>query len=588
MTQLLFLCTGNSARSPMAEGFARARAPEGVTVVSAGTHPAERVHPAATEVMGEVGIDISAQRPKALSGLRLSEIDVAVTLCASAAEECTMLLPGQPPQVNWNLPDPAAVKGDAETVREVFRKSRDVVRWLVDDLFDRGYLDALARAHNKTHVVLDSLSEGIIAHDLERRVTYFNRAAESITGYTRQEVIGRDCHEVFPGGLCRDRCGFCGESVPAFDTLAYPIELTTKAGEPREVEMSVRSIRDAEGDVTGVLASLRDVTREHRLARRLGEVESFAGIIGRDSTMLDVFDLIRSVADSNVPVLIQGESGTGKELVAAAIHNEGARAKGLFVPVNCGALPEGLLESELFGHVRGAFTGAIRDKKGRFELADGGTIFLDEIGDISPAMQVKLLRVLQDGAFERVGSSTTIHADVRVISATNRDLVTEMGAARFRQDLYYRISVVPITLPPLRERPGDIPLLVDHITRRLADDAGGREMRLSPAALDALLSHEWPGNVRELQNALQFALVKCRGTTIELSHLPRHIIRGLGESPSAPLPAGGRRKKLDADRVLRALSATGGNKAAAARHLGVGRATLYRFLGDNPGLVPDG
>ena len=588
MAHLLFLCTGNSARSQMAEAFAWARAPDAVTAESAGTDPADRVHPVAIDVMREVSLDISGQRPKGLSAVRLSEIDVAITLCAHAAENCRMILPGQPPQVNWDLPDPAAAQGDPEAVREVFRRSRDEIRRLVDELFDHGYLEALTHAKRTEHLVLDSLAEGIIVHDLQRRITYFNRAAEAITGYDRDEVVGRDCHEIFPGGFCGGKCGFADDAPPRLDAATYSLERVTKSGEPQLVDMCVHAVKERDGQVRGVLASVRDVTREHDLARRLGEIESFAGIIGRDSQMLDLFDLIRSVAAADVPVLIQGESGTGKELVAAAVHNEGPRAAKLFVPVNCGALPEGLLESELFGHVRGAFTGAIRDKKGRFELAHGGTIFLDEIGDVSPAMQVKLLRVLQEGAFERVGSTATIRVDVRVISATNKDLQAEIAAARFRKDLFYRLCVVPITLPPLRERRGDIPLLVDHILKRVTAQAGREPPSLAPAALDALLSHEWPGNVRELQNALQFALVKCRDTRIELDHLPPHIVRRVRYLPPPARPTGGRRRKLDAERVLRALRATHGNKAEAARNLGVGRATLYRFLRDNPDLLPRG
>ena len=287
-----------------------------------------------------------------------------------------------------------------------------------------------------------------------------------------------------------------------------------------------------------------------------------------------MFDLISDVADTQVPVLIQGESGTGKELVAAAIHNEGPRAHRQFVAVNCGALPEGLLESELFGHVKGSFTGAVRDKKGRFELAHEGTIFLDEIGDISPAMQVRLLRVLQEGRFERVGSEETLEVDVRVISATNKDLRLEIMHGKFREDLYYRLNVVPVWLPPLRDRMTDIPLLVSHILERFCSEMGRDVVSLSPEALDVILAHAWPGNVRELQNWLQFALVKCRGSEILPIHLPP-----ARPAPTSLQPAlGGARKRLTEDAVREALARTQGNKVEAAKLLGVSRATLYRFL----------
>lgn len=597
MTHLLFLCTGNAARSQMAEGFAKVRAPEGVKVLSAGTRPAKEVHPMAIEVMAEVGIDISRQFLKAFSDLRVHNVDVVITLCASAAEECAPLLPGHPPRVDWDLPDPAAVKGSLKEKLAAFRQTRDTISQLVNDLFARGYLKALSWDNHKANLVLNSLSEGIIAHDMNRRITFFNSSAEAITGYSRHEVVGRDCHDAFPGNFCGEKCSFC-DKCPSFERARYAVDFTTKTGEERLLEMSVRAIKDDNGDMLGVLTSFRDLTVERDMARRLGEIESFSGMIGRDKKMLEIFDLIRSVADLKVPVLIQGETGTGKELVAAAIHNEGRRANKLFVPINCGALPEGLLESELFGHVRGAFTGAVRDKKGRFELADGGTIFLDEIGDVSPAMQVKLLRVLQEGAFERVGSTRTIHSDVRIISATNKNLKKEIFAGRFREDLYYRLCVVPIHLPPLRERCGDIPLLVDNIIKRIASETDSDSLSLSPAALDAVLSYEWPGNIRELQNALQFARVKCKGNLIEANHMPPHILSSIMESrgremalrQGAPIPSAsargepsgrassGRRNKLTAETVEAALRQTDGNKAKAARILGVGRATLYRFL----------
>ncbi|MFH0910520.1 MAG: sigma 54-interacting transcriptional regulator, partial [Planctomycetota bacterium] len=381
MIHLLFLDKSNALRSQMAEGFARARMPEGVSVASAGYSVADSVHPLAVEVMAEIGIDISRQTPKSFSYLSPQELDVVICMCQSSARECSMLLPGQPPQVNWDLPDPRDVSGDHDSLRASFRRVRDMIRRLVEDLFDRGYLQALTSSHRKAHLILDSLSEGIIAHDLKRRIFYFSGAAEAITGYSRHEILGRDCYDVFPGGLCGGKCNFSEpeSSVPRFETIRYPLQIHTKSGELRDIDMTVRSILTEDREMAGVLASFRDLTREHDMALRLGKIESFAGIIGRDKKMLEIFELIRTVADSSVPILIQGKSGTGKELVAAAIHNESRRAKKLFVPVNCGALPEGLLESELFGHVRGAFTGAIHDKKGRFELADGGTIFLDEV-----------------------------------------------------------------------------------------------------------------------------------------------------------------------------------------------------------------
>lgn len=326
------------------------------------------------------------------------------------------------------------------------------------------------------------------------------------------------------------------------------------------------------------LLVIEDATELNGLRALVGGEKSFAGMVGRDPAMQAVYETIREVADVTSPVLIQGESGTGKELVARAIHSEGPRALRSFVAVNCGALPEGLLESELFGHVKGAFTGAIRDKKGRFELADGGTIFLDEVGDLSAAMQIKLLRVLQERSFERVGGEKTVSVDVRILSATNKDLRKEITAGRFREDLYYRLCVIPIHLPPLRERILDLPLLVEVTLDRIATLGGHPRAGISPDALSLLLDHTWPGNVRELQNVLEYALVKSRGEVIEVPHLPVDL---RSQAPSRA-PGSWLRKKITPADISGALVKAGGNKVKAAGLLGISRATLYRLLNEEP------
>jgi len=319
-----------------------------------------------------------------------------------------------------------------------------------------------------------------------------------------------------------------------------------------------------------------DTAELSHLRQRLKTEQSFAGIVGRDAKMLELFDIIREVAEVSIPVLIQGESGTGKELVAAAIHNEGPMADKPFVPVNCGALPEGVLESELFGHVKGAFTGAVHDRKGRFELANGGTIFLDEIGELPAAMQVKLLRVLQEGTFQRVGGEESIKVDVRVISATNKNLAEEVAAGRFREDLFYRLCVVPVYLPPLRERRNDIPLLAKNLFKRALIEMDREDVILSPETVGVLMDYDWPGNVRELENALQYALIKCRDKLLLPDYLPLKILQTY--VPIHPHPKKHRKRKLDAATVWRTLDETGGNKVETAQKLGVSRATLYRFL----------
>jgi len=429
--------------------------------------------------------------------------------------------------------------------------------------------DLLADKKNLERI-LDSLMEGIIAHDKERRILFFNRAAEKITGYDRAEILGRDCHDAFGSPFCGGRCSFCGEPPNSWTNIDYPVNIATKDGDSRRIEMSVAGMTDESGCFTGVLAAFRDVTDLIGLQIRLGQITSFAGIIGQDHKMLQVFEQIRELATNDYPVYLTGETGTGKELVAAAIHNESRRGGGPFVPINCGALPEGVLESELFGHVKGAFSGAIRDKKGRFELADGGTIFLDEVVDLTKSMQAKLLRVLQEGTFERVGGEKTASADVRVISAANRDLKREVERKNFRDDLYYRLNVVPIELPPLRQRKNDIPLLAEEFLKQ-AGEQGQKTAGLSKKALSIMMDYLWPGNVRELQNALHYALVKCKGRLIRPEDLPMELKSGRSSRR-------GPTRKLNPEMVKAALELTGGNKAKAARHLGVGRATLYRFL----------
>ncbi len=425
--------------------------------------------------------------------------------------------------------------------------------------------------------VLDSLKEGIIAHDLNRRIFFFNQEAERISGYDRQEVVGKDCHDAFGHPFCGGRCQFGADASGIIENVEHNLSITTKSGEIRRVEMSITRMKDDTGELVGVLTSFRDVTDLFSLQLQAGKLTSFGNIIGQDHKMYKIFKHIRDVSSYDYPVHISGETGTGKELVANAIHNESSRSAARFVPINCGALPEGLIESELFGHVKGAFSGAIRDKKGRFELAHGGTVFLDEVAELSNNMQSKLLRFLQENKFERVGGEQTRTVDVRVISATNKNLKEAVKKDQFREDLLYRLNVIPIHIPPLRERQIDIPLLVERFLLDAAERYERDPPKLADRSMSLLLDYPWPGNVRELQNAVQFAFVKCRANIIEPEDLPMEL-REVKHTSSRRGPA----KKLDSEGVRAALVKTGGNKAKAAKLLGVGRATLYRFLGDHP------
>ncbi len=580
--RVLFLDGRDGSSSRMAAALARRRATPGVAISQAMLEPGTP-DPLVAEVMAENGWSLNGEPDTTLADMAGQEYDLVIALCAQAAAQLPLLL-GRPAVVIWRLPEPAQFAVEPAVRRMEFRKLRDMLQQLVADLFEQGYVQALAALRVHTTMIVESMSDGLLVHDMQRRIVLFNRAAEAITGRRRQDVVGHDCHQIFGCGFCGGKCVLGTGTEPGFTERRDRMEITTTEGESRTLDALIRPLHALDGRWVGVAALFHDVTREFALARRVGEMQSFAGIIGRDGKMQEVFDLIRDVANSAVPILLRGESGTGKELVAAAIHNEGPRASKPFVAVNCGALPEGLLESELFGHVRGSFTGAIRDKKGRFEIADGGTIFLDEIGDVSPAMQVRLLRVLQEGVIQRVGSEAPVRVDVRVISATHRDLQKEIADARFREDLFYRLNVVPIWLPPLRERLADIPLLVSHLMARfLAEMQRASAVRISPEAMDQLLTYDWPGNVRELQNWLQYALVKCHGDEIRPEHLPP--ARMLSRMPVAAVVPASRaapRERLTLARVRAALDQCQGNRREAARALGVARATLYRFFAAQP------
>jgi two-component system, NtrC family, response regulator HydG len=418
--------------------------------------------------------------------------------------------------------------------------------------------------------------DGILILDRDLCVRDLNAAAETILGLPAGEIVGRSV------------CGFFGAGECPRDTLADTLAL----GRPiLDFQTTVRLAGGAVGQVvlrtvpvsSGVALLLGDVTEVTRLRKEASPRRQLGRLKGRDRQMLQLYELIDSVAASDASVLIRGESGTGKELVALALHEGSRRAAGPFVKVNCSALAETLLESELFGHVRGAFTGAVSDRAGRFEEAHGGTIFLDEIGDVSPAVQVKLLRVLQERTIERVGENRPRAVDVRVVSATNRDLEALLATGRIREDFYYRIKVVRLDLPPLRERREDLPLLVEELLAR----HGGAGVVVTDAAMARLMSHHWPGNVRELENALEHALVLGHGGPIEPAHLPPEVGGGRSREGSLrALGADARGGPAEKRLIAAALAATGWNRSRAARRLGIDRSTLWRKIREH-GLKPD-
>ena len=446
---------------------------------------------------------------------------------------------------------------------------------------------------NFAKTLVDSLHCGFLVVDDECLIHSTNSLTESILGVSNKKIIGKMVGKALgcikasgARGDC-DFAGYCsGCDVAKLCSAAIKSNQVQKTrtslqlvihGQLRNDDFLVSAIPIAFNERRFSILFLQDIPLRPSptLSDSRKEGRKF---VGEHPKMKKLFQVIRRVAQTNITVLIEGETGTGKELVAKAIHKESSRARNHFVPINCGALPEGLLETELFGHVKGAFTGAIRDKKGRFELANGGTLFYDEVGDLSPTMQVQLLRFLEDGKFQPVGSERTLQADVRIISATNKKLEKEVALGRFRKDLYYRLNAMPVHLPPLRERRSDIPLLAEHFLALYGKEFFRKKARLSSEAESIFVAYDWPGNVRELQNAIQYSLAKCFGNLIEPSHLMPHLLHAIRFGVNQTISVEHRRPTLRMEDVIQALKKTDGNKSEAAVVLGVSRSTLYRFL----------
>ena len=437
----------------------------------------------------------------------------------------------------------------------------------------------LAEHRSRLEAIFGSVKDAIITVDPELKVIDANKSTESICGVAVKDIAGK------PFAACRTKCSQACREVLT-QTLEkktavreYRIECDHQLRPQQVVSASSSPLIDPQRNFMGVVMVIRDITLLRDVERELRERHQFQNLIGRNKTMQDIYSLLEDLANLDTTVLVTGESGTGKELVARALHYSGNRAFKPFTTVNCSALAESLLESELFGHVKGAFTGAFKDKQGRFAAADGGTILLDEIGDISPMIQLKLLRVLQEKEFERVGESTPQKVDVRVIACTNKDLKDKVRKGEFRQDLYYRLKVVEVTLPPLRDRLEDLPLLVDHFRQTFNERFHKNIEGISSEVLSRFMDYAWPGNVRELEHVMEHAFVLCHGGTITLKHLPTDI---RNDQPVEETPRL-KNKALsvqEVEDIREALNKTGWNKSKAARLLGIGRRTIYRKIED--------
>jgi PAS domain S-box-containing protein len=435
----------------------------------------------------------------------------------------------------------------------------------------------VAKRHQDT--ILNSINEGVFTVDLNLKITSFNQAAEKITRVRRRDAIGRPCCEVFRANICENACAMkrtLASDKPMVNVRAHVV---TSTGAQIPIRLSTAPLREADGTVVGGVETFQDLTQVEQLRKELEARYTFEDIIGRSPAMASLFQIMPQVAESDSTVLIVGASGTGKELFARAIHNLSTRKKKPFIAVNCAALPDTLLESELFGYKRGAFTDARKDKPGRFELAQGGTILLDEIGDISPAMQVRLLRTLQEKRIEPLGSIRPVKIDVRVVAATHQRLEDLVPAHKFRKDLFYRIRVVQLRLPDLRQRRMDIPLLVDHMVakfNRLKDkDIAG----VSEAVMLRLMAHDYPGNVRELENIIEHAFVLCRSGLIEMHHLPAELCPASQQNKPAQTDAKTLRA-MEELMIYDALQRHRGNRRRASKELGIDTSTLYRKIRD--------
>ena len=441
--------------------------------------------------------------------------------------------------------------------------------------------------------IIDAVQEGIIIVDDHGVFVAANQAAQMMTGYTEKELKGKSCRilnctgcNIKAEGPGRNWCGLFSKGL----IREKKCLITNIHNRSIPIVKSANVLYDRDGKIIGAVETLRDITENINCRNELMSIkrmfhldDGFHGIIGKAPRMQSLYGMIESVGPSDTPVMILGESGTGKEMVAKALHETGPRSSGPFIKVNCAALSENLLESELFGHVKGAYTGADQKRIGRFEAAHTGTIFLDEVGDIPMSVQVKLLRVLEEKRIERVGDNRSVPVDVRIITATNRDLETLIQEGSFREDLYFRINVFPVTCPPLRERKEDIPIIAQHFLNLNVEKTGKNILGFTPDAMQIIVNYHWPGNVRELRNTVEYAVVLATGSSIGPDHLPGRLMEGRYRAGSAEPAESGRNEKRqepesEREQLIRVLRQTGGNQSKAAGLLGVSRVTVWKRI----------
>ncbi len=424
-----------------------------------------------------------------------------------------------------------------------------------------------------SQLIFNSISDGVFTVDRHCIITSFNQAAERITGFHANEAVGKHCFDIFRTEVCHKQCALKDTLKTQNQVQDARVSILTRDGCEVPIQVTTTLLRDEDNSVIGAVEFFRDISEIEHLRKSLDQKDSLRSIVSVTRQMQDLIALLPDVAQSDCSVLVQGPSGSGKELLAQVVHNLSPRRYGPYIKINCAALPDQLLESELFGYKKGAFTDAKQDKPGQFGMANGGTLLLDEISEMDVSLQVKLLRVLNNGEYRPLGSTKTLHTDARIIAATNADLLTAIKQKRFREDLYYRINVMTLDIPPLCERPADIPVLVDHFLNIFRAKTRKSIERISSGALIALRQYRFPGNVRELENAIEHAFVMCHGPQLELEHLPAHIVAQNGNSNGI-----GADKHSEKDVIVDALRRHQGNRTHAATELGIHRATLWRKI----------
>lgn len=435
------------------------------------------------------------------------------------------------------------------------------------------------RQNKHFEFILDSIADGVFTVDVDHTITYFNHAAEKITGIPAEKALGQKCFDVFRANICQTHCALSKTLDSGKQQINLHIDILDNQGRNVPVSVSTSVLKDADGNIIGGAEIFRDLSAMERLRREIDQHYRFEDIISKNHEIRRILDILPDIAVSGSTVLIEGSSGSGKELFAKALHTLSER-KGEFVAVNCAALPDTLLESELFGYKKGAFTEAVKDKPGRFERAEGGTLFLDEIGDVSAALQVKLLRVIQEKEYEPLGGVATVKANVRIIAATNKNLAECVKNGSFREDLFYRLNVVKIELPPLHRRKEDLPLLIRHFIEMFNDLKGKEIEGVSDDVLDILMRYDFPGNVRELENIIEYAFILCRGYVIEPRHLPTELQQLISPTGS-PLPPKNQTLPFDQaekETIIAALQKHDGNRSKTAEYLGINKSTLWRKM----------